>query len=134
MFKNDKINGNLNIQISISVPYVFVGNSNVTLLININKNTIEKVSDDDELTVANVIIDAKSSNISFNFTGPQHSYTTLLNRKVSMEQMKKLKLDKIPGFRQTWYYDTQVETPKIYSLNSQTKQFVRCTINFISGF
>ena len=63
-----------------------------------------------------------------NFTPPGHYRNIRLTRKISYENVKKQKLDKMPGFRFTWWYSGEEVIPeKKFKDEENNKNFVRYT-------
>ena len=92
---------------------------NVTLTINVDKNTIHEFSQNDKTTFSNIIIDPKEKYFKKNYTnnfinGYIYFFSTFahfeikLERKLSQIDIGNLKLQKMPGFRLTWNYDSEV--------------------------
>ena len=52
-------------------------------------------------------------------------YTIILDREVSQNDIRNMKLDLMPGFRFTWSYDKQIEQEAKYVNDGITKEFVR---------
>ena len=117
-FDAEKVDGNINIFIQVNVPKSLQEMENVTLTLNVDKNTINEFSQNDKTTFSNIIIDPKEKYFKKNYTnnfinGYIYFFSTLahieikLERKVSQTDIGNLKLQKMPGFRLTWNYDSE---------------------------
>ena len=65
---------------------------------------------------------------TFNYTSPTHDayYTIELNRRVLLADIRKQKLNLMPGFRYTWHYSgMEVEPEAKYYNYAKTRPFVR---------
>ena len=120
-----KVESQIKIEIQVFVPRNVRYDKDTTLMFNINKQTMKEVSDNDQMFLDNIIIDADLAHKSANITAPSYSYYTELNRKVSMEDINQLDLDIMPGFRMTWNYNEHLEPEHFYSEEELTKYFVR---------
>ena len=111
--------GNFYISILIYVPPRVQHDTNTTLLFNLEKTTIREVSDNDKMTIWTyhmLDIDADKTHVITNITGPFDDYYVIrLNRKVSDEDIRNIKQDKMPGFRFSWKYNKEVELWRKYS-------------------
>ena len=132
-FEADKVDGRILIKISFSVPPSLIGDTNVTLMLEITKRTMKEVSDNDLMTFdcsdcTTINIDADLRKWTKNITAPNPEYGYYfikLDRKVSQDDIKNIDLDMMPGFRFTWNYTRVVEPKSIYSNQDKNKQFVR---------
>ena len=119
--------GNFYISILIYVPPRVQHDTNTTLLFNLEKTTIREVSDNDKMTIWTyhmLDIDADKTHVITNITGPFDDYYVIrLNRKVSDEDIRNIKQDKMPGFRSLWKYDNEVELWTKYKTDNN--QFTR---------
>ena len=72
-------------------------------------------------------IDVDVTNFSLNFTPPADvEYKLMLNREVSLADVKKQTLNLMPGFEFSWFYTGMKAQPKpIYQNDGITKKFVR---------
>ena len=72
---------------------------------------MKEVSQNDKMAMDTVSdIDADNTHITRNFTGSSmESYIIFLDRKVTVEDIRNFKQDKMPGFRFTWKYNKEVE-------------------------
>ena len=97
---------------------------------------MKEVSDDDEMSMPHIFktgirtvgdIDADKTHVSRNITGPFYEYYLIgLNRKVTDENIRNIKQDKMPGFRFSWKYNKEVELWTKY--RTWNIQFVRLLI------
>ena len=69
-------------------------------------------------------IDTDLTHWSKNITAPGSTYYIKLDRKVSQDEIRNMKLDKMPGFRFTWNYDKQAQ-PEAKYYKVKTKEFVK---------
>ena len=124
-FNADKVDGNIFIQIRIYVPPSVSGNSSTTLMLNLEKNTMKAVSDKDYMYMSTFgIINFDTTHVSRNITGLfSNHYDTRLNRKVTDEDIKNIKEDKMPGFRLIWSFNKNMESWAKYKFNNT--QFTR---------
>ena len=86
------------------------------------------VSENDKMSFCYgcVTMDPDTSYWTKNITAPSDNYyTTMLNRKVSHEELKSMDLDMMPGFRIVWEYNTPLENWAKFKDDGMTKQFVR---------
>ena len=124
--------GNFYISILIYVPPRVQHDTNTTLLFNLEKTTIREVSDNDKMTIWTyhmLDIDADKTHVITNITGPFDDYYVIrLNRKVSDEDIRNIKQDKMPGFRFSWKYNKEVELWSKYNTNTWNNQFTRLVI------
>ena len=73
---------------------------------------MKEVSDNDQMDIRTVgYIDADKTYVSTNWTGPfdYESYRIRLNRKVTYEDTRNIKQDKMPGFKFSWKYNKEVK-------------------------
>ena len=57
---------------------------------------------------------------------PKYGYYWItLDREVSRDDIRSMKLDQMPGFRFTWNYNKQEKSKAIYNKVTTTKEFVR---------
>ena len=120
-FNATKVDENIAVQILVFVPlsvYYDINTTLITLLFNLEKNTMKEVSDNDKIGIKTVgYIDADKTHVIKNITGPfDYKYDgILLNRKVTYEEIRNIKKDKMPGFRFSWKYNKEVELWRKYS-------------------
>ena len=89
---------------------------------------MRQVSDNDKMIFDFVydVIDADLTKLSKNITAPFEDYFTIaLDRTVSEEAIKKLRLHMMPGFEFYWKYNKPIEPLNQYGDESKTKEFVR---------
>ena len=84
---------------------------------------MKEVSDNDQMDIRTVgYIDANKTHVTKNITGlfEYPKYFIRLNRKVTDENIKNIKQDKMPGFRFSWKYSQEVDLwTKFNTLNNQ---------------
>ena len=130
-FSADKVEGYIYIVISVYVPPSVRGDNNVTLMLDVNKRTMMEVSYNDRLQFCDsnrncTSIDAGMTHWSKNITAPSDDYYyTYLDRKVSQDEIRNMKLDVMPGFRLTWNYNKHVQPEAKYRKKVKTKEFVK---------
>ena len=100
------------IQIHVYVPYSMTINFQTTISFDIERVSLNDLGghDDDKLTILGYgTVDPAIIYFSKNFTRKsQNSYVVVLNRRISKETTKNLKLDQMPGFQLTWKYENQM--------------------------
>ena len=119
-FDAEKVDGNIFFSIDVNVPKPLKEVENVTLTFKIYKNTIIEFRQNDQITFFNTVVDPDEKYFQKNFTNTKTSYNTytfsspmtsayeiILERKVSQIDINNLKLQKMPGFRLTWNYDSE---------------------------
>ena len=97
-------------------------------MFNINKRAAMKKDDFDISYELYWGIDANVTHWSKNIAYQKSAYLTyyiLLKRKVSQELIRNAKLDKMPGFRFTWNYNTEILPDAPYINYITTEQFIR---------
>ena len=131
-FDAEKVDANIYIIIYIKVPPKLVANNNSTLLLNIEKRTIKEANDQDRIAFdcdyycsTKIYFDADSTHWIKNITPIPKSADIVLDRKVSQDDIRNMKLEMMPGFRFVWNFDTKIEPETKYKNYSTTKQFVR---------
>ena len=90
-------------------------NANVTFHYEIQKISMEDLTNGKDSVSfygrGAKVIDAEIRNIAKNYTPPGEKRSIALQRKVSLEDVKKQKLQVMPGLKVTWYYSgTYVES------------------------
>ena len=90
------------------------------------RKIVTKVIEDEWMSFGFTKIDPSlthwSKNISVSSSQP---YKVILNRKVSLIDIRNMKMGKMPGFRFAWNYNKQLEPEAIYANFDTTKEFVR---------
>ena len=127
MFDASKVDGYIHILINVFVPKSVKVGQNTTLMFDIEKTTMNEVSDNDQMSFCFNCkkIDADLAYWSKNITDPFYDYYIELVRKVAADDINNTDLDMMPGFRFTWSYNKHVEPWKKFSTEDKTKQFVR---------
>ena len=108
------------------VPPSVKGDRNTTIMLNIQKKSMEAVKD--QMTfVYFADLHADLTHWSKNITAPnpRRYYDIYLDREVPTNDIENMDLDMMPGFRLTWKYDKDVEPEPIFSNQEKTKQFNR---------
>ena len=134
-FDADKVERDIWYQIYVKMPESVEENENVTFHLQVDKMSMKDLSSGEDNTFLASLhknLDDVVSHASKNFTPPYfedaYKYKYLhLRRKVTLEDVKKQKLDTMPGFRFSWHYSgMEVKPEAIYSKNQDiTKLFVR---------
>ena len=114
-FDATKVDGNIYIVTKVYVPPSVRKDKSTTLFFNLEKNTMKEISYNDKMDIGTVgYIDADKTHVTTNING--HSinknnkyYHFRLNRKVTDEDIKNIKQNKMPGFRFSWQYNKEVE-------------------------
>jgi len=104
-----------------------------TLMLNVDKITMKEVYYNDQMTFdcyncKTEYIDADVTNWTKNITAPnpKNGYYYIGHvRTVHRDDIKRMKLDLMPGFRLTWKYNEQIETEAKYVNDGTAKEFVR---------
>ena len=126
-FDASMVDGNFYFSIHVYVPRSVRNDTSTTLLVNLEKNTMKEVSDNDKISISwtDGDSDAEKTYVTTNITGPfdDDKYFILLNRKVSDEDIRNIKQDKMPGFKFSWKYNKDVELWAKY--NAWNNQFTR---------
>ena len=124
-FDATKVDGNILIKINVNVPKSARKKENTTLFFNLEKNTLKDVSDNDQMYILTVgDIDADKTYVNEHDTAPLDKfYYIRLNRKVTIEDIKHIKQDKMHGFRFKWNYNKEVELLAKYKTHNN--QFTR---------
>ena len=80
----------------------------------------------ESMYVSGTKMETSHTHMIFNYTAPSSYVYISLNRMVVLADVRKQKLDKMPGFRVTWNYSgMEVEPMAKYHNNIMTKAFVR---------
>ena len=115
--------------VNIHVPYAVQYNQNSSLHFEIEKLSLKDLETGKEkfYLYGRGYIDADEKHIHKIYSPPGYNerYINLV-RDVSFDEVRKQKLDQMPGFRFSWYYTgVEVEFPPKYSRFDVTKAFVR---------
>ena len=131
-FDADKVETCLRFQINVHPPENVRNNPNVTFHFDIDKVSMKDVGYEYLQHSTNTYNEMKDMNsytthTSENFTAPElWTYYIRLERVVSAEDLRQLKLNLMPGFRVKWYYSgTEVESVAKYINKLKTMAFVR---------
>ena len=131
-FNSDKVDGHVKLAIFVFVPPYLKRDKNVSLMFDIKKNTMMEVSDNDQILTDIVDdIDANVTHLSKNFTAPSPNLNQMyfqLSRTVPEEEISKMELDSMPGFKLTWKYNKHVDQMNIedkYDNKNKRIEFTR---------
>ena len=123
-FDATKVDANLIWIVEINIPFAYTSNPNITAHVEIEKNSMRSVSSGyDKFIFERIKMPEKIVNRKQNYTpytihtrnqgaspfrndANPSSYNILmsLERKVSIEDVAKMRMDKMPGFKVTWRY------------------------------
>ena len=129
------IDADIRIKIQFYVPSSVSGE--VTLMLNIEKNTMKYNSDKDMMFYGvcgsncygykKSEIDADITHWRKNITASSSGefYYIELDRKVLADKVRNVDLDLMPGFTLTWKYKEMIEPNPKFSNDGKTKLFVR---------
>ena len=122
-FDIDKLQSNYEIEVYIYVPEKAQNDKNTTFMLKIEQESMEEK---DELRFGTGFggekIDSKV--FSKNFSAPK-SYYALKYKRFEIGNMNGKEMQKMPGFRISWKYDTDVVSEAQYKNNEKTLEFVR---------
>ena len=136
-FDVEKIHRDISYQVFVSTPDSVDNNPNITLHFKIEfiaMRNITKSSGQDCLSYlgpsghSDCLKGDRELSLNFTQLESDEYYSMQLKRKVSLEDVRSQTLDKMPGFRLTWYYSgmkEEVETETYYSHDEKTSAFVR---------
>ena len=130
-FDADKVDTNMDYKVYVYPPNSVRKNPNVTLNIEIENLSLEDLThgQHDELSVDYKIADF--THALLNYTPPtggryRSSYCIDLNRYVTIPDVRKQKLNLMPGFKLIWNYSGIKVKPEVkYANTHTTKAFVR---------
>ena len=125
--------GPLQYTVYVYTPASVRNNANVTLHIEVEKVSLGYLSSGgDRLRVGDTPL--FDTHRTFNFTPPTHDYYYIqLSREVLPADVRKQKLDMMPGYRVSWHYSsTEVEPEAKYYNDTSTRAFVRNHFNNIT--
>ena len=98
--------------------------TNTTLMINVEKQTIVGGNGYDALRFNYEYIDDSITHWSKNFTGQRlNGYELKVDRELT--EVSDINLNQMPGFKLTWDYDSEIEHEAKFSIDNNNKQFVR---------
>ena len=134
-FDANKVDGNIRIVISVNVPHSVIGDNDTTLMFNVKKVTMQKYSSNDQMHFvfcSLVGFGCPTTNIAAdlaqwdkNISVETYLYNLVLDRKVLFEDIKNMKVDKMPGFSVSWHYNKELEAEAMFINSDKTKEFVR---------
>ena len=134
-FEEKKVDGDLEIRIRIYPPKIAIKNDNATILLNIDKLGIPEFGDNDFMKVKwsmySYEFRVNKDKYSASFTGldlnpHQKTFYTRFTRSVSKQDIiRRTELEKMPGFRLTWFYDSKVIITANKNDWTLNKQFAR---------
>ena len=115
-FNPEKVTNSF-INIDMKVPEIARDNENFTVYYNIEWNPLkETLKGLENFQFDGYRLGFDEKFYSTNITKPRklRNYYALLNRKVAMEDVSKMKLDRMPGFKLNWFYVPQVPAKSEY--------------------
>ena len=125
-FDANKVESQTKIEIIIEVP------SNITIMFKFQKITMKEVhpldqfSVNDECKECKGLVDPGLTNWSrMDSVTDTGSYYIKLDRKVSIDDIRKMNFDMMPGFQVSWNYDEVSEPESSFEEDERNKQFVR---------
>ena len=136
-FDVDKVETDILYRIKIHPPSSIQYNSNITLHFDIEKICMENLASGfDNFYMYHRLYTYSFTDqqyISKNFTPPGGYTSVRLARRVTPQEVRKQKLNLMPGFRLTWHYSgMEVEPEAKYSNQSDTLAFVRDDFNIFT--
>ena len=122
-FDADKLQSNYEIEVYIYVPENAQNNKNVTFMLKIDQ---EFMDNKDELRFGTGFGGEKivSKVFSKNFSSPNSDYA-LRFKRFEIGNINGKENQKMPGFRVSWKYDTDVVAEAMYMNDKKTLEFVR---------
>ena len=134
-FKPEKVTKFCWLQVIVYLPEEEVNNENVTLHIEIKKESMTKLSNDnyDGVNLDGLMLDEYQPNAYTNFTPPCLDCTPPTYRHIKLERsvstsedVETAKLHVMPGFQVRWWYTGEEILPeRKYKDQLMTKHFVR---------
>ena len=108
-------------------PGVLKTDANYTLIFNIEKESIDNTTERETMKFGfNTIIDANLKHYSKNISKSYKSmFPIRLERDISRENIRELKVQRMPGFRINWHFNKEVDSPVKYTNNGRNKEFIR---------
>ena len=131
-FDAAKVETKLTYTVYVRPPVSVSGNPNAMLHLNVDKVSMKDLSSGgDKISVTGTIVE--TSHMSYNYSPPTHgSFRLSLNRDVIPADIRKQKLDQMPGFKVSWYYSgMEVEPEAKYESDNRLMAFVRHYSNSI---
>ena len=122
--------------IHVNPPESVQGNSNVTYFVDVKKVTIQAAEEKAEMNL-NYVFPVPNDLYHYNFSVngqlmADFKIDISMNRKLSEDDIKNSKEKYMPGFRLTWYYNVKTEPLDRFSIDIETREFVRyLNIKFI---
>ena len=127
-FNADKVTNSF-INIDMKVPEIAGDNENFTLNYKIEWNPLkETIKGFENFQFDGYRLGSNEKFYSINITKPRklRNYYVLLNRKVAMEDVAKMKLDMMPGFKLNWFYVPEVSSKSEYQeFMVASQEFIR---------
>ena len=126
-FDADKVK-NTFIKIDMKVPEIAGDNENVTIHVDIEWNPLKKTLNGYErFEFDGYVFGLDEKSFSINITRPRklRNYYLLLDRKVSIEDVNKMQLDMMPGFKIKWFYEPEVPSKIEYNDHIASQEFIR---------
>ena len=130
-FDADKVDTSILYYVKVNPPESVKNNPDVTLYFDIEKSTMKDLSsgyDDLSWDIGTDHIDTDITHINISKT---NTPAIALQRKVLLSEVRKQKLELMPGFRFKWYYTgMEVEPSARYYHYTETRAFVRLGSHF----
>ena len=129
-FDADNVHQNLRIHIEIKTPTIAKFNKNMTLNIEIEKNSLQDLTTGLERYYfdGHGFSTQDEKSISLNIAAPSKNYFINLDRKVTKVDLKNMKLKLMPGFKIDWSYPNDIkDVDAEFSQWTVTKEFVKLT-------
>ena len=106
---------------------IFKDSANVTLHVVIDKISMKHLSKgEDRFYLGSTLIDVETNYIEKTYAPPGFRSVNLFRKNVKSEDVRKQDIEKMPGFRFSWFYsELDVEKIPLYSNDDMTKNFVR---------
>ena len=113
-YDQDKVETDILYQVQLKPPA-----DNLTLHFTMEKVAVkESDTDKESLLIQNKYINMGTKNISRTLKVPPKYTTIRLQRKIQIEEVLKIKLDLMPGFRLSWNFSGNVEPQQEHTLDS----------------
>ena len=129
-FDPEMVDTNVFYAVSHQIPDNIINNENVSLHVEIRKESLKDLSDADSYDsfIFDHLIDPDIKNISESYTPPETNKKVRITRNVASEDLKKQDLHIMPGFEFNWYYTGSVlelEHEPAYKDEPKNRGFVR---------
>lgn len=122
-FDSNEVDDRIYILIHVLLPSP---STESTLILKVEKNTMIEVRHLDKITIDGIDIDADLRKWNDNITNSQNqNFEFALDRKVSEDDLSKVRIEKMPGFKLTWNYLPKIEPKSPYLDQHMIKEFIR---------